>query len=165
MKKLILLGLMGLGFASSHSANAGVGRELGDTTCYVFKQNKLNTKSPCKQYNVMGANAVYPSYSFENYSVKIPKVGVIDVVNSTPCERENKCQTTYTVNGKPAVGQFRLLNQQYKVISAKQGQNLDYSSNLLKCDRTTDNKLEICTPSKPAKEFIPVNDPPSWVKE
>lgn len=167
MKKLLLLALAGTGFMCANSANAGVATMLGDGTCYVFKQGKFNTKSQCKVYTESGANSVYPMYGFENYSVKIPQVGVIKKIASTNCMSEKSCKSIYTVNGKKAKSEYRFTNQGYQIVSNKQAEKLLKANSdrqdLLTCDKTIDNKLEICMPVNDTGKSE-MADRPKWAE-
>ncbi len=168
MKKSTILSLLGASISVFfvNQANAGAHQSLQQTTCYVFKQGKLTTKAKCPMYVDEGANSAYPTYGFYNYSVNVPKAGVIHVINSTSCQSENSCKTTHTVNKKKAVSQFRYANQGYKVVSEKQAEKLSATvrEKLLSCDKTTDGKLEICTGEITGGRSVDVEDTPKWAQ-
>ena len=163
MKKLICSALlMATGFVATNNATAAAHQWMEGNTCYVFKQNKLSTKQACQVYRESGANSAYPTYGFENYIAKVPKAGVISVVNSTSCQSENSCKHQHTVNEKKAVTQYRQAKSPYKAITQKQAEKMSQNAieNLLTCDKTVDGKLEICT-GKETSYDVP-DTFPSW---
>lgn len=165
MKKLLIMGALGMGLMYGHTAMAGVQSSVGKTTCYTFKKDKLIDKAKCDFYMVEGANSMYPMYGFEDYSVKTPKM-VIHVENSTSCESENDCETTHTVNDKEAKSSYRSIDKGYKVISNKVIEKMPYqqlNKRVLTCDKTKDGALEICTPF--SKDKKSADEPPAWTQK
>ena len=157
MKKQAILSLVGLAgaLALSNHAMAMASQSLEEGTCYVFKQGKLASKEQCEIFSEQGGNSNFPSYGYENYSVKMPKAGVLHVVNSINCHSAKQCTSKHTLNKKKAVSQYRKNTKGYQVVSAKQAENLSYEAqeSLLRCDKTTDGKLELCTANKEMVEY------------
>lgn len=151
MKKILLLALSVTGVLYTNGAVASrVDHYITNDTCYVFKQNKLVTQSACQIYNQEAADG-----SFSYHAMKIPKVGVIKVVNNS---------SEYTVNGKKAISQYRDKSKVNKVLSEKQIQQVDESQRL-DCDKSQDNKLEICKSALSTdNNFKTVDEPPKWAE-
>ncbi|USZ14180.1 hypothetical protein NGM44_07195 [Moraxella sp. FZFQ2102] len=163
MKKFLAIALLGFGLAASGSALAGAAQMFGKTTCYVFSNGKLQSKAQCQMYKEEGANSVYPTYGFDNYKVKTPKHGVISVINSTSCERENWCESEHTINGKNATSQYRAATKGYKILTEDQAFK---TKGALICDKTNNGKLEICTPieKKGLSMGFDFDSLPSWTE-
>lgn len=164
MNKLLMATLFSLGLGVSCNAIAGTYEGLGKTTCYTFKKGKLVEKAKCDIYMLEGANSMYPRYDFNNYAVKTPK-SVIRVINSNPCESENRCQRTHTINAKKAKLAYRSTATGHKILKDAEVNKMSHEQLIkqaLICDKTLDGQLEICTPY--TKETKMQDEPPAWAR-
>ncbi len=164
MKKLLVIGMLSLGLGCSYNAIAGTYSGIGKTTCYTFKKDKLVDKAKCDIYVLEGANSMYPRYDFSNYIVKTPKT-IVRVINSNPCESENRCKNTHTINGKKAKLAYRSTATGHKILKDAEVNKMSHEQLIkqaLICDKMLDGKLEICTPY--TKETRMQDEPPAWAK-
>ena len=105
MKATLKIVLPVLALASiSIFAHAGVGQfENEKTTCYVFKNNKLASKSSCTYGGAAGGNGYG---AFFNASFKVKGYKEFEVVNSVSWEYSNgnttKSEELITLNNKKA---------------------------------------------------------------
>lgn len=88
----------------------GVGQFSDETTCYVYKQDKLHKKLNC-QYE--GAEGAAMSYSFRQVSYNLPGLGKMATSNQANYNDRNEITGwTTTVNDEPAIIRYRLPSNQ-----------------------------------------------------
>ena len=92
----------------------GVGQFSDETTCYVYKQDKLHKKLNC-QYE--GAEGAAMSYSFRQVSYNLPGLGKMATSNQANYNDRNEITGwTTTVNDEPAIIRYRAPSSK-KVVS------------------------------------------------
>lgn len=126
MKKIILA-IAGLIITTS--AYSGVGQESGNTTCYIYKNNKLAQTVQCKYDYVEGASS---SYSFIHVSYTAKAFSKIETSSDSG---------DITLNEKAAIFQSRHPKTK-KIVSN------DYAASgkeTLNCYKNPKKKFEICT--------------------
>ena len=137
--KLLMIALT----VSASTCYAGVDQVKDSTTCYVFKQGKLVTKSKCTYHANVGAAS--DIYAINEYYYTIPKIGKITTIDNMQdgSSDANGNVTfkyeTHTINKRPSFSQSRH-PKDLKIIPT------NYSNqNRLDCSVAKDRSLEICT--------------------
>ncbi|MGO2885362.1 MAG: hypothetical protein ACTICE_08590 [Psychrobacter celer] len=116
----------------------GVGQFSGDTTCYVYKQDKLQKKLTC-QYD--GAEGAAMSYAFRQVDYNLPGFGKMATSNSADYDDNgNHTGWTTTVNDEPAVIRYRAPSSK-KVVSQTYAES---GKEVLQCYLSTTSQWEIC---------------------
>ncbi|HCH27440.1 hypothetical protein ACTXMV_01335 [Psychrobacter celer] len=117
----------------------GVGQFSGDTTCYVYKQDKLQKKLTC-QYD--GAEGAAMSYAFRQVDYNLPGFGKMATSNSADYDdNSNHTGWTTTVNDEPAVIRYRAPSSK-KVVSQTYAES---GKKVLQCYLSTTSQWEICS--------------------
>lgn len=137
MKKLAFtIGCMSLATAGF----CAVGEFSGATTCYIYKQDKLQKQLKC---SYEGAEGAASSYGFRQISYTLPGFGTMDTSSSVDGFDSNGQATgaTITLNDEPAVIRYRLSTNK-SIVSNKHAQS---GKETLECYLSTKSKWEICT--------------------
>ena len=116
----------------------GVGQFSDDTTCYIYKQDKLQKKLSC-QYD--GAEGASMSYAFKQVSYTLPGFGTMDTSTSADYNDSGDVTGwTTTVNDEPATIRYRLPSNQ-RIVSDTYAQS---GKATLECYVGKTSKWEIC---------------------
>ena len=116
----------------------GVGQFSDETTCYVYKQDKLHKKLNC-QYE--GAEGAAMSYSFRQVSYNLPGLGKMATSTSANYNDRNEVTGwTTTVNDEPAIIRYRAPSSK-KVVSQTYAES---GKEVLECYLSTTSQWEIC---------------------
>ena len=137
MKKLALfIGCMSLATAGF----CGVGEFSDSTTCYIYKQDKLQKQLKCSYEGVEGAAS---SYGFRQVSYTLPGFGTMNTSTSVDGfdSKGQATGVTTTLNDEPAVIRYRLPKNK-SIVSDKYAQSDKVT---LECYLSTKSKWEICT--------------------
>ncbi len=117
----------------------GVGQFSDETTCYVYKQDKLHKKLNC-QYE--GAEGAAMSYSFRQVSYNLPGLGKMATSTSANYNDRNEVTGwTTTVNDEPAIIRYREPSSK-KVVSQTYAES---GKEVLECYLSTTSQWEICS--------------------
>ena len=135
MKRIALfIGMMSFATAGF----CGVGQFSDETTCYVYKQDKLQKKLNC-QYE--GAEGAAMSYSFRQVSYNLPGFGKMATSTSANYNDRNEVTGwTTTVNDEPAIIRYRLPTNQ-RIVSDDYAQS---GKAVMQCYLSTKSQWEIC---------------------
>ena len=112
----------------------------GNTTCYIYKDNKLLKAVKCSYEGASGASA---SYSFSETTYKIPGFGVMATSTSADGFNSKGMPTgwTTTVNDEPAVIRYRLPTSK-KLVSEQYARS---GKATLECYLSKKSGWEICS--------------------
>lgn len=130
MKK-IALALIGLSVVTA--GYCGVGEETGNTTCYLYKDNKLTQTVKCKYDHTEGSSS---SYNFRYVTYTAKAFGEIETASNY-----DKGVNVITLNDKPAIEQYRNPKTK-KIVSDEYVQS---GKEILLCYQNIKTKFEICT--------------------
>lgn len=135
MKRIILL----LGSMSVATVGfCGVGQFSDETTCYIYKQDKLQKKLSC-QYD--GAEGASMSYAFRQASYTLPGFGKMNTSTSADYNDSGDVTGwTTTVNDEPAIIRYRLPTNQ-RIVSDAYAQS---GKAVMQCYLITKSQWEIC---------------------
>ena len=135
MKKMMLL-IGSLSFATA--GFCGVGQFEDTTTCYIYKQDKLQKKLNC-QYE--GAEGAAMTYSFRQATYTLPGFGTMATSTSANYNDRNEVTGwTTTVNDEPAIIRYRLPSNQ-RIVSDAYAQS---GKTVMQCYLSTKSQWEIC---------------------
>ena len=137
MKRLaIFLGAM----AITTAGFCGTAPLSGNTTCYIYKDNKLLKTLKC---SYEGAEGAASSYAFKEITYKLPGFGVMATSTSADGFNSKGMATgwTTTVNDEPAVIRYRLPTNQ-KLVSEQYAQS---GKATLECYLSKKSGWEICS--------------------
>lgn len=119
----------------------GVGQLSGDTTCYIYKQDKLQKKLACQYEGAEGASS---SYAFKQIDYTLPGFGKMATSNSADYDDNgNHTGWTTTVNDEPAVIRYRAPSSK-KVVSQAYAES---GKEVLECYLSKKSQWEICSES------------------
>jgi len=117
----------------------GVGQFSDKTTCYIYKQGKLQKKLAC-QYE--GAEGAASSYAFKQVDYTLPGFGKMATSNSADYDDNNNLTGwTTTVNDEPAIIRYRLPSNQ-KIVSQAYAES---GKEVLECYLSKKSQWEICS--------------------
>lgn len=134
-KIALFIGIMSVATAGF----CAVGQFSGETTCYVYKQDKLQKNLTC-QYD--GAEGAAMSYAFKQVDYNLPGFGKMATSNSADYDDNNNLTGwTTTVNDEPAIIRYRLPSNQ-KIVSQAYAES---GKEVLECYLSKKSQWEICS--------------------
>lgn len=129
--KKIALALIGLSVATA--GYCGVGESTGNTTCYIYKDNKLTQTVKCKYNSTEGSSS---SYSFRHITYTAKAFGKIETASDY-----DEAGDVITLNSKPAIEQYRHPKTK-KIVSDEYAQS---GKETLGCYKNIKTKFEFCS--------------------
>lgn len=111
----------------------GVGEETGNTTCYLYKDNKLTQTVKCKYDHTEGSSS---SYNFRYVTYTAKAFGKIETASDY-----DEAGDVITLNSKPAIEQYRHPKTK-KIVSDEYAQS---GKDTLSCYKNIKTKFEICS--------------------
>lgn len=134
------LSLFVLSMSVATAGFCGVGQFSDKTTCYIYKQDKLQKKLSCQYEGAEGASS---SYGFREATYQLPGFGTMSTSNSVDGFDANGSATgmTTTLNGEPAIIRYRLPTTK-KIVSQSYAES---GKEVLECYLSKKSKWEICS--------------------
>lgn len=134
MKRIALL----IGALSVATTGFAADEFSGNTTCYLYKQDKLQKQMKC---NYKGVEGDTPNYAFKKISYTLPGYKTMRTASNIGAFNPNgQAKTTITLNDEPAIIRYRSPTN-LSIVSA---QYADSGKETLECYLSTKSKLEIC---------------------